>query len=246
MKIHILNDLHLEFDEFSPPETDADVVVLAGDIHVGLAALPWVATHFPKQQIVYVPGNHEFYNHDITLHEQLKIQAPNQCHVLNNDSVFINGTRFLGSTLWTDFALFGETEKINSMQYAGLCMNDFRAIRYNGHRFRPESAATLHAESRRWLVSQLEQSFAGKTVIVTHHVPSPLSISPKYTNNPLNPAFVSNLESLMDDQISLWVHGHTHESFDYTVNGTRVVCNPRGYVSYELNESFNPSLVVEI
>ena len=67
MKIHILSDLHTEFAEFSPPDTDADVVVLAGDIGVGLGGIEWAASKFPKVPVIYVPGNHEYYGHDIGL-----------------------------------------------------------------------------------------------------------------------------------------------------------------------------------
>ena len=36
----------------------------------------------------------------------------------------------------------------------------------------------------------------------------------------------------------LWVHGHTHSSFDYNIHGTRVVCNPRGYEDHDLNPEY--------
>jgi len=35
MKLHILSDIHLECERFDPPETSANVVILAGDIGVG-------------------------------------------------------------------------------------------------------------------------------------------------------------------------------------------------------------------
>ena len=47
-------------------------------------------------------------------------------------------------------------------------------------------------------------------------------------------------------QPSLWLHGHTHESFDYNIKNTRVVCNPRGYInSPDLNKSFNKDLIID-
>ena len=99
MKIHLLNDLHIEFGDFVPPVADADVVILAGDIGVGLGALPWVDRCFPDKPVIYVPGNHEYYRHDLNLIEALKHKAPDHVHVLDNDVVEINGVRFLGSTL---------------------------------------------------------------------------------------------------------------------------------------------------
>jgi predicted phosphohydrolase len=110
MKLQILSDLHTEFAEFSPPETGADVVILAGDIGVGLGGIEWAASQFPNQPVIYVPGNHEYYGHDITLIDELVKQSPENIHVLNNDAMVLNGVRFLGSTLWTDFRLDGESE----------------------------------------------------------------------------------------------------------------------------------------
>jgi predicted phosphodiesterase len=76
MKLHILSDLHTEFADFEPPETDADIVILAGDIGVGLGGLSWVARHLSDRPIIYVPGNHEFYGHDISLTAALRSEAP--------------------------------------------------------------------------------------------------------------------------------------------------------------------------
>ena len=65
MKIHILSDLHTEFSDFDPPETDADVVVLAGDIGVGGGGIQWAERRYPKVPVIDVPGNHEFYGRDV-------------------------------------------------------------------------------------------------------------------------------------------------------------------------------------
>jgi len=118
MKLHILNDLHIEFEDFAPPATDADVVILAGDIGVGVEGLRWAKDRFLDRPVIYVPGNHEFYHHDLSLIEELKAQAPEHIHVLNDDQVVIGGVRFLGCILWTDFALFGEAERFFAMQLA--------------------------------------------------------------------------------------------------------------------------------
>ena len=84
MKLHILSDLHTEFVDFDPPETDADAVILAGDIGVGLEGLGWAARHFRDRPIIYVPGNHEFYGHDIALTTTLKNEAPENITVLSD------------------------------------------------------------------------------------------------------------------------------------------------------------------
>ena len=247
MKLHILNDLHIEFEEFAPPATGADVVVLAGDIGVGLEGLRWVEARFSDIPVIYVPGNHEFYRHDITLIDALKAESPDNIHVLNDNQVIIDGVRFLGSTLWTDFALFGEADKFYAMHEARLRMTDFSIIQNHGARFTPEDAMRLHKASREWLAAMLAEPFDGETVVVTHHAPSSRSMHPRYARDLLTPAFASNLEHLMDgDRIPLWIHGHMHESFDYEINGTRVLCNPRGYAPRAMNPDFKADLVVEI
>ena len=208
MKLHILNDLHIEFEDFDTPATDADVVILAGDIGVGVEGLRWAEERFPDRPMIYVPGNHEFYHHDLSLIEELKEQAPEHIHVLNDDQVTIDGVRFLGSVLWTDFGLFGEADRLFAMQQVRRQMTDFSIIRNGGQRFTPEDAIRLHTASRGWLVTMLAEHFAGKTVVVTHHAPSSRSVHPRYASDLLTPAFASNLENLMDgDRAALWVHG---------------------------------------
>jgi Icc-related predicted phosphoesterase len=98
----------------------------------------------------------------------------------------------------------------------------------------------------KWLERKLTEAFDGPTVVVSHHLPHRQSIHPKYQGNPLNPCFASDLARLVRAPVALWIHGHTHESMDYVVNGTRVVCNPRGYVPMEPNPSFDSMRVVDL
>jgi Icc-related predicted phosphoesterase len=212
-----------------------------------MEGLHWAETRFPDIPVIYVPGNHEFYHHDIELIDELKAKTPDNIHVLDDDQVVIGGVRFLGSILWTDFALFGEADKFFAIHTARQRMTDFSIIQNHGQRFTPEDAIRLHTASRDWLTAMLAEPFAGKTVVITHHAPSSQSVHPRYAHDLLTPAFASNLESLMDgDRAALWVHGHMHESFDYEVDGTRVVCNPRGYAPKALNPGFLPDWTIMI
>ena len=247
MKLHILSDLHTEFAGFEPPATEVDVVVLAGDIGVGLAGIDWAARQFRTLPVIYVPGNHEYYHHDIGITDQLRCAAPANIHVLDNDSHEINGVRFLGTTLWTDFSLYGEGEAWFSRQKAKRSIDDFTAIRNEGRRFTPDDSVQLHEVSRAWLIGELGKGFEGKTVIVTHHLPATPSIASRYRNDPLNPAFASRLEDVIETyRPDLWIHGHTHVACDYEIYGTRVVCNPRGYPCESPDRAFRPGLVVEL
>jgi Icc-related predicted phosphoesterase len=247
MKIHILSDLHTEFADFSPTETDADIVILAGDIGVGFGGIEWAARHYPKVPVIYVPGNHEYYGHDIGLTDELKVTAPTNIHVLNNDSLKLHGIRFLGSTIWTDFNLHGVAEAWFARRCAKRLMEDFASIRNGGRRFTPEDSVELHEASKAWLVGELERKFEGPTVVVTHHLPASTSIAKRYANDSLNPAFASRLEDVIEKhRPELWVHGHTHVPCDYELFDTRIVCNSGGYPGENCRSEFRDDLLVSI
>ena len=119
MKLHIVSDLHTEFADFTPPDTDADVVVLAGDVGVGTAGVEWAARRFRAIPVLYVPGNHEYYDHDLRNVDDLRAAAPDHIHVLDKEVLELGGVRFLGATLWTDFRLHGEGEAWFARQRPG-------------------------------------------------------------------------------------------------------------------------------
>jgi len=247
MKIQIVSDLHIEFADFILPETDADVILLAGDIGLGLDGFEWIAKQDINKPVIYVPGNHEFYHHDICLLDELCDRSPSNVYVLNDSMVKIQGVRFLGSILWTDFELFGLADKYLSIQQAKANMADFSVIQNGAKKFSPDDSIKLHDKSVGWLKCMLAEPFAGNTVVITHHAPSALSVHPRFASNLLTPAFASNLENMMaEDRVKIWVHGHMHNPSDYEINGTRILCNPRGYAQYETTHNFNPGLVVNI
>lgn len=226
------------------------MIVLAGDIGKKASGIPWARQAFPDKPIIYVPGNHEFYSADRLETLVLMRTAADQCnvHLLDNDEVVINGVRFLGSTLWTDFRLFGDDKKLAAMAAGKKVLNDFRVIKEEaGVRFSPARSIELHEQSLGWLTAKLDEPHDGKTVVVTHHLPSNQSVSERFRDGLLSACFASNLDHLFG-KADLWIHGHTHDNFDYEVNGTRVICNPRGYVTYQGQENFdfNPKLVVDI
>lgn len=251
MKIRVLSDLHLEFQEWCPPDAAADIVVLAGDIHAGARGIDWARRQFPLMPILYVPGNHEFYGRDVqdALSDLHKAGRRFGVDVLHGRGVVIGGVRFLGATLWTDFALHGADDRSlgRAMRDAQYGMSDFRVIRYGADGlFLPEHARALHREQEGWIRGKLADDFPGPTIVVTHHLPHPRSIHGKYQGSPLNPSFASDLSHLMGPPVAVWIHGHTHDSCDYIEQGTRVVCNPRGYGPFELNAAFDPMMTIEV
>lgn len=249
MKIRLLSDLHLEISDFTPARAEADVMILAGDIHLNTRGLDWAAEHFAGVPLLYVAGNHEFYHRDLddTL-AQLRARAADLgFHLLENDELVLQGVRFLGATLWTDFALFGPQDREARQRFAGRLMSDHELIRLGDRRFAPEDARHRHEQSVAWLRSRLAVPFAGPTVVVTHHAPSPRSIPDRYVGDSLSPAFASDLEALVAGA-DAWIHGHTHAFRDYRVGNCRVLSTPRGYVSYRKQEytGFVDPLVIEI
>ena len=132
------------------------------------------------------------------------------------------------------------------MNVARQGVSDFRMIRLsNTEFFHPELAREMHLAQVKWLEGKLAAEFDGPTIVATHYLPHRHSIHPKYEGDRFNPAFVSDLAHLVRLPVALWIHGHTHESLDYVVNGTRVVCNPRGYLPMEPNPAFDPGLTVD-
>jgi predicted phosphodiesterase len=243
LRLRILSDLHLEAADFEVPTAEADVVILAGDIANGGDGVAWGQVAFDVP-VLYVPGNHEFYEreYDDALAEMWTASLGSQVTLLDREERVIAGVRFIGCTLWTDFELEGEAGRGRALLFKNRLI-DFAAIRWADRLLEPEDTIRLNRAQCAWLAARLETPFDGPTVVVTHHAPHRGSIAPAFATHPLNPAFVSDLDALMGRAV-LWIHGHTHTAFDYDVRGTRVVCNPRGY-PHELT-GFDPTLVVTV
>ncbi|WP_248321951.1 metallophosphoesterase [Caballeronia sp. Sq4a] len=267
MKIRVLSDLHLECDEpLAIPYADADLVVLAGDIHNHAEGLRWAAENFDSGvPIVYVPGNHEYYDGEFGAMEAAMHDAArsvDNVHYLNNAALVDRkgAWRVLGTTLWTDFALFGagENEIEKAKEACAKVMLDYRGLIQlawpepdgEPRAFTPDDSLALHVQARAWLESELAKPFAGQTIVVTHHAPLRESLAPRYAEDIVSAGFINHLPALAREPVALWIHGHTHTAFDYTVNGTRVVCNPRGYFDKRTQRWENPEFawdkVVEI
>lgn len=236
VRIQIASDLHLEHVEWRFPAyrgvepCDADILVLAGDIAKGTRALDLFAA-WPCP-VIYVPGNHEYYDSSLTtvnadfLRRAEKFQNVN---ILAPGTVELAGIRFIGCTLWTDYELFGKDHRDQAMAICGKTIPDHARIKeVDAMPFTPSTALAQHLTQRRWLKDRLAEPFDGKTVVITHHAPSPLSLHPDYAEDITSAAFISDLSELLG-VADLHIHGHTHNSFDYAVKATRVMANPMGY-----------------
>jgi DNA repair exonuclease SbcCD nuclease subunit len=262
MKIQIASDLHLEFLQKRFPDyravrhTDADVLVIAGDIHHKTQAIA-AFSDWPVP-VIYVHGNHEFYGatYEGIAQDLRTASAGSNVHYLERDELLMNGVRFLGCCLWTDYEIAGG-DKDSAKQEADTCLMDYRMIRTaGGDPFSADLAEHIHIGSQAWLKRKLAEPFDGKTVVVSHHAPHPESIHPRFAGSLLNAAFVSDLSPLLKEA-DCWIHGHVHDSFDYRIGRARVIANPRGYAGNREaaaspeqlvweNALFDPELVIEV
>lgn len=272
MRIHVLSDLHFEFQKWRR-EVDvnsilADVTVLAGDIAVGLEGIAWALKAF-KRPVVYVMGNHELYSQRPMAEVMEKARARcdgTHVHLLENECAEIDGVRFAGASLWTDFAILGADRQQECMNDAKENRTDYSLIyctrrgkrlsepgfssistRRQGDLLTPQKVLAMHTESRDFLASTLATPFPGKTVVVTHHAPSAKSLACGTAVDPSDAGDASALDDLVS-QSDLWIHGHTHLCRDYRIGSGRVVSNPRGYrdTGPHAVADFDPRLVVEI
>lgn len=254
MRLQIMSDLHIDVTPGFEPRlaAGADAVVVAGDICEGIArGLTFLRACIPRPTpIIYVPGNHEYY-HRLRSRERkegAEAARTEDIVMLDDATAFQGRVRFVGSTLWSDYAIFGSDRAPASMQIAARLLPDHRLILEQATppvAFSPEDARAQHLRSRAFLEQALSEPHSGPTVVVTHHAVHRRSIAPQFAADRLTPAFVSDLSGIMAaHRPALWVHGHTHVSFDYTAGPTRIVCNPLGYG--DENPAFKPSLTVEV
>ena len=199
MKLYILSDVHVEFESFDPPEVDADIVILAGDIHIKNRGFLWAQEKFPDKPVIYVLGNHEYYGEALPKHlEKLKAQATGtNINILENESIKIDDIKFLCCTLWTDFKLFGDPRIAG--HEATQMMTDYKKIRVSPtyRKLRSIDTAGIHHRSLNWLKDEVEKHQNEKLVIISHHAPSTLSVPEHYREDILSAAYASDLDDFV-------------------------------------------------
>jgi predicted phosphodiesterase len=267
MKLWVMSDLHVDIADYVPPTSvEADLVLLAGDIAEGEAAMRWARAAFGSRPVLFVAGNHEYYGYRVAQMDTVFAATNDKNWIFLQEREFIqDDVRFLGCTLWTDFQLFGSLQQETAKLAARRVMADFRAIladddsgdvnladswpgRSGNKWFTVEQSIALHYQHRAWLEAKLAEPFPGKTVVITHHAPARPSLHAQYANDLVSAGFINDLSHLMAGRVDLWLHGHTHHSFDYRIGDTRVLCNPRGYITRRgvENPAFDPAWVIEL
>lgn len=254
MKLQLLSDLHLETESFEPvPAPGAEVLVLAGDIDTTWRSLD-LFQGWPVP-VLFVPGNHEFDRRDVDqAREDLRahVQARG-LRMLDDECVVLpdaqgRRVRFVGSTRWSDFDVFGPTGRERAMRAGGYFQKVMQSTRH-GEVFDVVAVRQLALESRAWLAGELARGEAGPdwdaTVVVTHFAPSLRSADPRYGRQPGTASFCNDDEALMPGA-RLWLHGHLHCRHDYRLGDTRVLSNARGHVRKGEADGFDPQRVVEV
>lgn len=248
MKLWVFSDLqrdaYSEHSFYNPDPVEADVCVVAGDMHPNLVTSVAVLSKISfRMPVIYVPGNRDYYGSDVEGLTELgrattKSPQGKGIHLLQDGVVVIGDTRFVGATLWTDLELDGGPT--GAIEHN---ISDFHEIRG----WNPGKQVDAHRRSRAFIEAELAKPFDGETVVVTHHSPHPNSIAERFRDNKqgLNAAFHSDLSAIMEgpDAPSLWIHGAVHNNFDYEVGRTRVLCNSRGY--FGENPEFDAEMVVD-
>ncbi|MDO9640834.1 MAG: metallophosphoesterase [Pseudotabrizicola sp.] len=259
-RLIILADLHMDHyprsnrDPFAAHGLDQvdwsgiDALIVAGDLannptQTWPDVFRFLRRYIPSDRTYVFPGNHDFYRHSLDREAEL-LEMTNaagatyvQKRVLHHES-----TRVLCCTLWTDFALGGDTRK--AMQEARALMNDFRLIASKWS-FDPSSTVpglarpravtpadilTLHLDHREWLDAVLSEPTAAghhRTVVVTHHGPHPATAGSQDT---LTAAFHSDLSDMIArHQPDYWFFGHSHRRLAAIVGKTDIRNISMGY-----------------
>ena len=265
-----MSDLHLEFGEMVFPEeqdTDADtVLVLAGDVAVAGTKTQYVDFILQSQKqfkhVIWIMGNHEHYGGSISrsiakIKRNLVITRAMEdfinISIVEDEVVSIDDVDFVCSTLWTDYS----NQNPMVMMSAQMQMNDFKKIRMGkgkgqdaySHKLTPTYLYNTHINSRKFIENSIAVAKENdrKVVVVTHHGPSYQSLAPEFHGDDLNGAYVSPLDMMIEDlEPDYWIHGHLHNTNDYNIGKTNILCNPRGYALHELNLQFDPLWTIDL
>ncbi len=273
MNIQLLSDLHLESNPHfqAAPQPGADLLVLAGDIGSYQPGSQLLALDIPDfglrrfsplpvseggagwpTPVLFVPGNHEYDGLDFdTTHERLRETCERLGLLwLERESRVLQGVRFVGTTLWSDFDALLDLAPVGGRMAARE--KAFRAANFylsKNHAFRdgqPLLAADVREQAlacQTWLRETLAEPFDGPTVVITHFAPSLLSADPRYGLVAGTAGFCNSLDELLP-LADVWLHGHLHCPVDYVKSGCRVVANPLGYARKGEQEGFRPSLLI--
>lgn len=255
-KLRVLSDLHIEGQAFTYEYCGEDAVVLLGDIHTR-NRLHTLLDQIPKTVSVYfVAGNHEYYHgvfEDVKAYHRGLEDKYSNFRFLDNERTSICGIPAYGGTMFSDWELEGPTNAWFAKQYAKKGINDFYCIlrQTDQQTNRPWTIAD-HENEHKLFVDGLKMFLADTEgspcrIVLTHFMPHPQCVHERYRTSAINPYFTSNMERYMGWD-GYWLFGHGHDPFDFTIDGTRLLANPRGYGRGERQENplFKPDFTIEL
>lgn len=254
MHIQFASDLHLEFKEnlayvqSIPFEVTGEILILAGDtFYLKDRTMPnikfwkWASQNY--QQVMLVPGNHEFYNNgDVSARgDSWQFMFLDNVGYYYNKVVRIGNVDLVLSTLWSHIPAENEFNVFRGM-------NDFCQILYDKHRLRTENFNAEHEKCLAFIKQSVLESTAKHIVVVTHHLPTFQAVAKERINDSMNNAYVTELGNFIaDSRIDYWIYGHSHQNIDTEIGTTKIVSNQLGYL---LNggqaEGFSASRFVEL
>jgi 3',5'-cyclic AMP phosphodiesterase CpdA len=247
MKINLCSDLHLEFSDLVLP--GGDILIVAGDLCEAKNLHRDQFYRFIQEECsskyketIMVMGNHEHYGYQFEkTADHIRSHLPDNVYLLEKDTHVINDVLFVGGTMWTDINR-NDPATHSVLRYS---MNDYRYIKQfdsaNNAYYKLTTQRTMqeHADTVAYFKQVLDDNRTGPqlpVVVVSHHSPSTLSTKPRYEHDrEMNGGYSSDLSEFILDypEIAVWVHGHTHDRFNYQIGSTRILCNPRGYLGHE-------------
>lgn len=257
LRLWCMSDLHVDNAPFDVPPTPegVDVIVVAGDVADGhVKSAGWLAKNLVSRgkPVMFVPGNHEWHGHDLQVDDE-RIYEDAGIDVLHwqRPVLIVEETRFVGSTLWTDYNISGDQELARA--WATSYMPDLKDIDFGQDRARTFDFSHRHFREWKSMASGRHEGEASATVFITHHAPHQNSLHLEGPPQPSDASFASDLTAEIGLYApELWVHGHVHLSSDYLIGNTRIVCNPLG-AKYKHrgptpshNLEFDASKVVEV
>jgi predicted phosphodiesterase len=254
MRIQLLSDLHINFSNVDLDCSDADVLIIAGDLSNDTDEIvQWMERKIPDNvDVVYVLGNHEYERKKFWYYaDELKgkLSHLSNVHVLQNDIWEKDGVRFVGTTLWSDFRSYGHMWTSSSCkEEAREKIIDFKIIEGKNGVLTPNESVEANEIARAFIKKSTKEFFDGKTVVVTHFLPSIKCVDKMYLDNKINAYYASNLEEEMEN-VDVWCFGHTHKSVKMNINGTDLHCNPRGYsrlFNIAENDDFNERYIFDL
>jgi predicted phosphodiesterase len=254
--IALHSDLHLERQILPIDwlEEVPDILILAGDIiriDESYKFLTYLADKYKDMQILYVTGNHEYYDIENMLEAErilkTSLKEHDQIHFLQNDSIEINGIRFLGTTGWSRMLSLGIEKQLEAKYLVGYSINDFRLIGYEDRIFNVDDCIELGEQQYEWLKAELsKESDCKHTVVITHFSPSLKLRNTQFPIDELSAYFHASFDDLIEEyQPDMWMFGHTHANFDIQIGKTRVLSNQKGY-GRECINSYQPNLFITL